>query len=379
MRPRDQPVKDPAAVKKAGDISGHYLLTLDGWRAIAIGMVVASHALTTEFTGNGSGGTLSLLTFRLGTFGVMVFFAISGFLICTRLLIEKETRGHISLQSFYLRRIFRILPAAYAYLAVVAALVSVGIVVAHRMDFAAAAFFFSNYVVSGSWYTGHFWSLAIEEHFYLFWPPILVIFGRKRAVVTGAILVALTVFLRLQIARHAPVGADLPGYTQLRLDAFMFPCILAIALRDQRVSNSFKELMTVWVWGGLILGLSAGIALAAVMPWWREPQRLVQSALLPVIIATTVMRPADWPGRLLRHPALEWLGRISYSVYLWQQLVFGLAPRAWSVRGPALPFLISAILMIAAASRRWIEMPLIGFGRTMAGRVADRRAQGVQN
>jgi peptidoglycan/LPS O-acetylase OafA/YrhL len=354
-------VSTPGRQKTVRD---HYLPTLDGWRAIAISMVVASHAFTTESASGG--GAINLLTFRLGTFGVMLFFAISGFLICTRLLIEEETAGTISLRSFYTRRIFRILPAAYAYLSVIAALVAAGLVTARWMDFAAAAFFFSNYIISDSWFTGHFWSLAIEEHFYLFWPPILAKLGRKRAMIIGAILIAVTVFLRWRTTRHQSPGADLPGYTQLRLDAFMFPCILAIVLRDHNIARRFRQSITVPLWSGLILALGCGIAVAVAVPAWREPQRLVQSALLPIIIATTVIRPDDWPGRLLRLPPMEWLGRISYSVYLWQQLVFGFAPRAWPARGLALPFLILAILLIATASRHWIELPLIRLGRRLA-------------
>jgi peptidoglycan/LPS O-acetylase OafA/YrhL len=379
MGPPDHPVHDPAAWQEAGDVRGHFLPTLDGWRAIAIAMVLASHALTTEFTGNGSGGLLNRLTFRLGTFGVMLFFAISGFLICTRLLIEEETRGRFSLKSFYVRRIFRILPAAYVYLAVLAVLVGAGMVAVRGMDFAAAALFFSNYVVSASWYTGHFWSLAIEEHFYLFWPPILLLAGRRWAAVCGTILIALTVVLRLLSTRNAPAGADLPGYTWLRLDAFMFPCILAVALRDPRFARSFVAWMTVRMWSGLIAGLCAGIALATVIPWWREPQRVMQAALLPLIIVTTVKRPHDWAGRLLRHPAMEWTGRISYSIYLWQQLVFGMAPRSWPLRGLATPVIIAAILTLAAASRRWIELPLIGFGRAAAQWIGKGTLQGFSS
>lgn len=190
----------------------------------------------------------------------------------------------------------------------------------------------------------------------------------------GAILIALTVFLRLHTT-HALPGSDLPGNTQLRLDAFMFPCILAIALRDGRLAPRFREMLTPWAWWALIVALAAGIAVAAFAPIWREPQRLCQSALLPVIIATAVMRPDDWPGRLLRHPATEWLGRISYSVYLWQQLVFGFAPRSWPARGLALTFLLLAILLIAAISRKWIELPLIRLGHRIAEWSEHRLAQ----
>jgi peptidoglycan/LPS O-acetylase OafA/YrhL len=351
--------------------SDHYLPTLDGWRAVAITMVVLSHSLTTESASNGRGGVVNLLTFRLGTFGVMLFFAISGYLICTRLLIEEEKNGSISLRSFYIRRVFRILPPAYAYLAAVGVLALAGLLVAGWADIAGAAFFFSNYVPSSSWFTGHFWSLAIEEHFYLIWPPILVAFGRKRAIWVGVTLILLTLFLRHRAIAGAPGGADLPGYTQFRLDAFMFPCILAILLRGRPFAKRFTDTMTPAAWCFLLVVLGAGIAAGAALPFWREPQRLLQSALLPVVIVTTVMRPDDWFARLLRLRAVEWLGRVSYSVYLWQQLVFGFAPPRGSARSFALPVLIFLTLLLAALSYRWIEQPMILLGKRTAARMCS--------
>ncbi len=335
--------------------SDRYLPTLDGWRAIAIAMVVSSHCLTTASARDGGGGAINLLTFRLGTFGVMLFFAISGFLICTRLLVEQETTGSISLRSFYIRRVSRILPPAYAYLVAIIVLALAGLLVATWMDIAGAAFFFSNYIPSQSWFTGHFWSLAIEEHFYLLWPPILVAFGRGRAIWVGASLILLTLFLRHQAIARAPDGADLQGYTQLRLDAFMFPCILAILLRGRPLAKRFADTMTPRAWCFLLLGLAAGIAVGAAVPAWREPQRLLQSALLPVVIVTTVLRPNDWFARQLRRPRMEWLGRVSYSVYLWQQLVFGFAPVNWSARIIVLPFLILLIDSLPCGSQLPID------------------------
>lgn len=134
----------------------HYLPTLDGWRAVAISMVVASHALTIDSARDGAGGALNLLTFRLGTFGVMLFFAISGYLICTRMLIQAEITGSASLKSFYIRRFFRIVPAAYLYLAVITGLAIAGIITVKGTDIAIAALFLSNYLITSSWFTGHF-------------------------------------------------------------------------------------------------------------------------------------------------------------------------------------------------------------------------------
>lgn len=355
-------ISNSAAVhKKSAGLSdqpaGRYLPTLDGWRAIAITLVVASHALTAQ--SEHSGGLLNLLTFRMGTFGVMLFFAISGYLITTRLLVEQERTGGISLRSFYIRRTFRILPAAWTYLAVIAALGAAGVMSLRWSDIAPAAFFYANYLPPQSWFTGHYWSLAIEEHFYCLWPPILVMTNGRRAIGIATLLIVLSVVLRL----HLSSAGDLPGYTHLRLDAFMFPCILALLLRYRDFANRFAEKMRPVWWVSLLALFALGLVVAMRFPALREPQRIFQSAALPLIIATTVLRPNDFFGRVLRTPALEWLGRTSYSVYLWQQLFFGFAPENWHARAISLPLLIAGLLLVSEGSRRLIEEPFIRMGK----------------
>ncbi len=134
----------------------------------------------------------------------MLFFAISGFLICTRLLVEEEAGGVVSLRSFYIRRVFRIIPAAYLYLLVIGVLAATGIITVKWRDLAIPGIFLSNYLVVGSWFTGHFWSLALEEHFYLSWPPLLVRLGRSRAVWIASALVGITVLLRQHTTSGLP-------------------------------------------------------------------------------------------------------------------------------------------------------------------------------
>src|SRR5258708_25275484 len=148
--------------------SPDYLPTLNGWRALAIFGVLICHAASVLWGVNGThpDDRLYGLT-RYGALGVDVFFGISGFLICTRLLQEEERTGRISLRNFYIRRAFRILPPYLLYLVVLAAIAGIGLITLHAMDFVSCLLFFRNYV-AGSWYTGHFWSLAVEEHFYFF-------------------------------------------------------------------------------------------------------------------------------------------------------------------------------------------------------------------
>jgi peptidoglycan/LPS O-acetylase OafA/YrhL len=118
-----------------------YLATLDGWRAIAIAGVLLDHATT---------GILRHSTlysfFRTGPNGVSVFFAVSGFLICSRLLEEERLLGSFGLKGFYVRRVCRILPAAFAYLAVIGVLGMLGIIAVTPFEWLSCVLFFRNYV-----------------------------------------------------------------------------------------------------------------------------------------------------------------------------------------------------------------------------------------
>lgn len=287
---------------------------------------------------------------------------------------QVEAYGFISLRSFYIRRIFRILPAAYAYLGLIALLSAAGLLAVSNGDLSRAAFFYSNYIEPNSWFVGHFWSLAIEEHFYLLWPPILLIVGRKRAVWACITLILVSLVLRYLALDNLPEGSDLPGYTQFRLDALMFPCILAVLLRNPEKAKWFANAMKPLAWMSVIGVLLAGIALGVVLPDWRDPHRMVQSAPLPVLVATTVLRPTDWFARLLQIRPIEYLGRISYAIYLWQQLVFGLPPLLGFRKETGTQMflltltVVALIIILAVATRRWIEEPMIALGRKMSAR-----------
>src|SRR5262249_22149765 len=145
-----------------------HLPTVDGWRAVAILLVLAYHS------------SLSLNAhsrlFGYGRMGVDLFFAISGFLITYRLITEYQSSGRIALKNFYIRRVFRILPPAFLYLSVIALLTMFGVLRVRSTGILAAVFFLTNYVnpaISDFSFVAHFWSLSVEEHFYLLWPGAL--------------------------------------------------------------------------------------------------------------------------------------------------------------------------------------------------------------
>jgi peptidoglycan/LPS O-acetylase OafA/YrhL len=162
--------------KLAPRVSKGYLPSLDGWRAVAITAVILCHAFGQEDTG----GKVNSLILNLGQQGVSLFFAISGYLITT-LLLDEQQRGGISLRGFYIRRAFRILPPAYIYLAAVATIGVSGLIHLAPGEILSAALVYNNYWPSRSWFTQHFWSLSMEEHFYLLWPSLLTLSGLVRA------------------------------------------------------------------------------------------------------------------------------------------------------------------------------------------------------
>ncbi len=142
-----------------------YIPTLDGWRAMAILGVMIYHGTTSWFYPYGPCPSYeSLLVIQQGAKGVDIFFALSGFLICSRLLEERRKTGGINLKRFYFRRGFRILPPYYFYLAVLAAVTATGLIVVQPMEWWGCLLFFRNYLPplqTHGWYTGHFWSLSV--------------------------------------------------------------------------------------------------------------------------------------------------------------------------------------------------------------------------
>src|SRR5271156_3422052 len=143
-RSRTQP-RDPRLVSRP---SKDYRPTLDGWRAIAILLVIFAHGGSELFYPGGRFASSALYSLSLhGVFGVDLFFGISGLLICGRLLDEREKTGGISLHSFYIRRVFRILPPAFAYLAIVGLLAIAGFIAISPREWLSSVFFSRNYIV----------------------------------------------------------------------------------------------------------------------------------------------------------------------------------------------------------------------------------------
>ena len=340
-----------------------YLPTLDGWRCIAISMVLLSHG-TPFVVSNGLLRTI----LQMGEKGVSLFFGISGFLICSRLLKEESKYGRISLAGFYIRRAFRILPPAFTYLICISLLGVLGWIAVSPLEVTASALFFRNYMVSllwpspNGWYTGHYWSLSVEEHFYLAWPTLLLLLGRKRCVwfaVAASLLSAGLRFAHLGFLRYHFA-------TQYRLDAILCGCLAALLL-EHKWFRSWVVRARAPVWWG------CGLFYVAVLCFTRQPL-LPEAAVVPLILAGTVLHPASFVSRCLEWAPIRWVGRLSYSLYLWQQL-FLTHTNATLPVVQTWPFNVFAAFVFAAASYYLVEQPMIRVGHRIAGAIREKRKQ----
>jgi peptidoglycan/LPS O-acetylase OafA/YrhL len=328
--------------------SRDYIPTLDGWRAIAISIVVIGHQL---------GSTVAVQ-------GVGIFFGISGYLICTNLLVERERKGDISLKNFYGRRAFRILPASMMYLLAVGLLGAIGMASVTGADIAKAAFLAANYLPVHK-EVHHFWSLSMEEHFYLFWPAMLAFLGNRRARI-GAFVLIIVVFVWRTFSfyhHYDIINTTAVARTDLRLDVFLIPCLMAIVLRDPVWRQRAQRMITPVVCIALFVVLGLMKAFRDISPLFASFEMLFQAFMYPVFIIYTVFNPTSLSGRFLELSPLRWIGRISYSIYLWQQVF---TRDTWfGTRVPTLPLKLAAVLALASLSYYLLERPMIRIGRSL--------------
>jgi len=329
---------------------GTYIPSLDGLRCVAILPVFFSHALMAA----------QLPSFIPGNFGVTLFFFLSGYLITTLMRLEMERTGGVNLGLFYLRRALRIFPTCYLVLA----LAGLYGWYTGRMDswwLLGQMFHLTNYqIIAGGWTapiapnTDVYWSLAVEEHFYLLFPAFFILLARVgRGGRPAAILLSLCVAVFLWrcwliYGLGAPYDRTYVA-TDTRIDSILFGCALALwgnpALDPTRISER--------TWKRVLLPLSVlGILLTFVTGEreFRETFGYTLQCLCLFAIFIAAVRYPDWgPMRLLNLRAVRWIGALSFAIYLIHPSVLYFSKQ---VVGPSLPLLLpvaTAITVAAAA------------------------------
>ncbi len=337
---------------------------IEGLRAVAVVVVVLFHARIAVFAG--------------GFVGVDVFFVLSGFLITRLLLREVASTGTISLRRFWARRARRLLPASCVV--VVATVLASQVLlspIAQRplaTDAIAASGFVLNFVFAsrlGDYFASqlgrtpspllHFWSLAVEEQFYLFWPLALLGLRRRprryrRLVTVMMIAVALVSFWAcVWMTRAHPTGAFylLPA----RMWELAIGGLVAVGGTAWRLVSPTARAVAAWI------GV-AGIA-TAVVTFDGSIAFPGTAALLPVLGTALIVVSGGSdaapfaPLVVLRHPALQWIGRRSYAIYLWHWPALVLAEAKWGPLSLGQRFAaIGVALLLSAASLRLVEDPV---------------------
>jgi peptidoglycan/LPS O-acetylase OafA/YrhL len=285
--------------------------SLDGFRAIAIILVVIEHTWR---------GALHPFD---GKYGVFIFFVISGFLITTLLLKEKANTGTISLRQFYIRRFLRIFPVAYLYLFVLLILNITLSLHVPAASFLSAALYVQNtalFHAPPGYYVGHYWSLSVEEQFYLLFPFLLV---RRSATVYAVITATLIFVIPLITYLYAKLGHDsfVPGLVVAVLQlmpAILVGSVISVLMFYDIIKLKLTGLMrSVMV---VILLLAGGYLISNVATLGTIASLTLGYIFTAIAIVLCFTPGNDFMFRLLNSKVFTIIGIYSYSIYIWQEM-----------------------------------------------------------
>jgi peptidoglycan/LPS O-acetylase OafA/YrhL len=345
---------------------------LDGWRAIAILGVLISHDLPWTFLGHTNAKYKAW-----GASGIYLFFAISGFLITTRILDEERLRGSFSIRRFYTRRLFRIQPAAVVYLAVVAVLMGIGVLDGRWYGWFSALFLFLNNTIhTGLSFQpsvfGHFWTLSVEEHFYILLSLMLVMVKRRRMLLLGVAFLVFWLLAHVNYLNPAWDGPVVSMYeTQWNLYILLLASFMAVVMRQAWAIRFAERLVRPWV----MLLVTFGLGMVHQLIWhggFLGAAYFVVPYLSIFWVISTAYHPVSLLTRLLETPPLRFVGRISYSLYLWHVLFFFFYLTHFAATNPVkLALSVRAIrwavsFAVATLSYYFIERPMIRVGHRLA-------------
>ena len=345
-----------------------YIPGLDGLRAVAVLIVLVAHF--------GLGHIVP------GGFGVTVFFFISGFLITRLLIAESEKKGRVGMSDFYVRRFIRLIPALIGMTFVTTAVhLALDIGAPTPTEFAAANLYFTNYFQIASLSAGEsphmswtpLWSLAVEEHFYLMFPLLLVVLRRDWVKVFFVLLavVAVVPLWRLGVTVMRPDVAELYTYmaTDARIDSIAWGCLFSVGLHLLGSPERLRALVG-WVPAGLALGALLATFVVRDDTFRQVLRFFVQGMAIGVLMLNLYFGQSfRWAFGVLELAPLRWVGRVSYGLYLWHFPVLDLV-RRMELSAPATVIIaLAASFAVTALSFYYWEQRFIGWRKRFGAHI----------
>ncbi|MGN7986689.1 acyltransferase family protein [Pedobacter sp. 22226] len=306
-----------APTKIPDQLNNKYYHSLNGFRGLAITMVVLSHLKLSDLE-------IYYIIFS-GKLGVLIFFVLSGFLITTLMLKEKISTNRISLKNFLIRRILRIFPVAYLFLGSLLILnyyYELGI---SKLNFIGAALYITNltsiFRVHGlSWFVGHFWSLSVEEQFYLLFPALLKFKFRFFFLTILTVVFLLPIFIGLQETiplLSSPIFYSLTHYS-IKFQPIAVGCLFAIlwfkypSFKFPGMGN--KDLINLVGFAFIVL-----IRYDNFFSLKNILVGLITSFVIGLLIVINITKSNGITFKFLNNKVITTIGIYSYSIYIWQQ------------------------------------------------------------
>jgi len=362
---------------------------LDGLRFFAFLGVFIYHVVPIAHTSipqarSSVSHALTYITSHAGEWGVDLFFLLSAYLITELLLREEDQYGKLDWYSFYVRRSLRIWPLYFVFIVAVWFIepVAFGQRLSPTDFLATCAVFLGNWSMAlGPEFhapTSVLWTVSIEEQFYLMWPLLLLLFGRKRIGILVTLMLTVAFVSRSLMVEAGASSALIHFSTLTRLDGIAVGALIAWYFHDRKLPKLNGLIRT-----GLI---AAGVGLWLGIVYFIDVHRVVTEIhLYRIPLATVgaaliffgVLRPQNEPAGWLSSPWLVYLGRISYGLYIWHYLMvylieYSMTQSGIPVHRPVITILsLIATINIAAISYKFIEQPFLRL-KTRFARVSSR-------
>jgi len=333
----ERPV-EPSDAMESCALSAPRIPTLDGWRGVAILLVLFDH-------------TESILWGRYlhptGLHGVTIFFVLSGFLITSNLL-----QGPVDLRKFYVRRFFRLMPVAWIYFLTLFVIGwSTNVRTTSSSAVLACLFFYRNFVTPPFGITTvHFWSLSLEEQFYIVLPCLLVFAGvRSCRSIVAAGIIGVAVYRLMTWAHCNPLSSF------VRADALLTGTLMAMFLQNPQIRSRAIQWSKWWAFPALAL-LIYCVARFTLLP------PLIECVSIALLLTASIFHSKAFAARPLSTWVLSKLGIISYSIYVWHGIFVVLA-RAGGLK--SFLFLGICLPLFAIESYLLIERPCNRIGHRL--------------